>query len=74
MASALAIGPMLSAPSDRIAEIECLCGGREDDRGQDVPRECHACHKRTMGLFRSSRPKAVIPVHITQMGEQPTLF
>jgi hypothetical protein len=39
----------------RRPEIECLCGGREDDIGQPIPRTCHACGAETMGLFSRRR-------------------
>lgn len=39
----------------RIPFIECLCGGREDDIGQTVPQECHACGKHTMGEWNGCR-------------------
>ncbi|WP_157077758.1 hypothetical protein [Sphingobium amiense] len=34
---------------------ECLCGGREDDRGQAVPFKCHACGRITMGEWKGCR-------------------
>lgn len=38
-----------------ISYHECLCGGREDDRGQAAPLECHACGKMTMGEWKRCR-------------------
>lgn len=44
---------MVSAP--RIQEIECLCGARERDDGQTVPRRCWSCGKDEMGRFGAAR-------------------
>lgn len=35
----------------KIRELECLCGARETDEGQPVPRKCWNCGKVEMGRF-----------------------
>lgn len=35
----------------KIQELECLCGARERDTGQQRPRKCWSCGKREMGRF-----------------------
>lgn len=33
----------------KIKEIGCLCGARERDTGQQRPRLCWSCKRKTMG-------------------------
>jgi hypothetical protein len=35
----------------RIRELDCLCGARERDEGQERPRKCWSCRKIEMGRF-----------------------